>query len=117
VAIERVLPAIGAQRLSAGAVPQQARIGSLCGKTVVVPDSPDRILPIMEEAAPTRRPMDRVEDAMREIGTLIIAFAPLDAVYSAESGNRPRSVLLFVLWGLSFFFGALFLEWRRAREH
>jgi hypothetical protein len=84
---------------------------------VMVPGGFDRILPTMVEVAPTRRPIDRVEDAMREIGTLILAFAPLDAVFSTDGGGRPRSVLLFILWGLSFFLGALLLEWRRVREH
>ena len=71
----------------------------------------------MSEPVPTRRPIDRVEDAMREIGTLVLAFAPLDAVFSPEGSGSLGSVLLFVLLGLSFFLLALLLERRRAREH
>jgi len=71
----------------------------------------------MAEFAPARRPIERVEDAMGEIGTLILAFTPLDAVFSAEGGRRLGSVLLFLLLGLSFFLSALLLERRRAREH
>ncbi|MFI5312179.1 MAG: hypothetical protein ACHQQ3_13145 [Gemmatimonadales bacterium] len=77
----------------------------------------DKILLMMTEVAPSRRPIDRVEDAMREIGTLILAFTPLDAVFSTEGGGRGRPFLLFLLWGLSFFLGALLLERRRTREH
>ena len=51
---------------------------------------------------------------MREIGVLLIAFAPLDDAFS--SGPRARTLsLFFVAFGLFFFSWALFLEGKRAR--
>jgi hypothetical protein len=78
---------------------------------------PRRDIAVMAEIAPVRRPIDRFGDAIREIGTLILAFAPLDAVFSPEGSGSLDSVLLFLLLGLSFFLLALLLERRRAREH
>jgi len=53
---------------------------------------------------------ERVEHAMREVGILLIAFAPLDAAFS---GDRPfviALVLLFLGIGASLFTGAIMLE-------
>lgn len=53
---------------------------------------------------------------MREIGTLLMAFAPLDAAVS--EGRLPTLwfLLLFLGLGASFFIGALVME-RRRRAH
>ena len=61
----------------------------------------------------TKPAAERVEDALREIGTLLLAFAPLDAVLTEEA--RRGYVLLFVLAGLLLFMGSLSLERRRRR--
>jgi len=58
---------------------------------------------------------ERIEDGMREVGTLLIAFAPLDAALS--EGRANGGVLLFLLLllalGALLFVGALLLERRR----
>lgn len=53
----------------------------------------------------------RVEDAIREIGTLLVAFAPLDVALT--EGRRWGTLLLFLLLGASLFIGSLWLERRR----
>ena len=58
---------------------------------------------------------ERIEDALREVGTLVIAFTPLDAAFS-QTGNRVGRLLLFGLYGLVLFIGALWLERRRSRD-
>ena len=55
---------------------------------------------------------ERVEDAMREVGTLVMAFAPLDAAF-AEGDARVGRLLLFGAYGLLLFVGSLWLERRR----
>jgi|SRR5579859_1050045 len=57
---------------------------------------------------------ERIEDALREIGVLLIAFAPLDAVL-AEPGRIAR-LLLFSCLGIFLFIAAVLLERRRARD-
>jgi hypothetical protein len=58
---------------------------------------------------------ERVEDAMREVGTLLIAFAPLDAAI-AESRRVSRILLFFFLVvGIVLFGASLWLERRRSR--
>ena len=57
---------------------------------------------------------ERLEDAMREVGTLLIAFAPLDAAL-AERPGRTGLLLLFMLYGVLLFIGSLLLERRRSR--
>jgi len=54
---------------------------------------------------------ERIEDAVREVGVLLMAFAPLDAVL-AEPNARPR-LLLFLLLGVMLFLLAVMLEQRR----
>lgn len=49
---------------------------------------------------------------MREIGILLMAFAPLDAVLAER--NRVPLLLLFLLFGLGLFVGAIVLESRQA---
>jgi hypothetical protein len=58
---------------------------------------------------------ERVEDAMREVGTLLIAFAPLDAALT-ESRTVVRVLLFFfLLLGVVLFAASLWLERRRSR--
>ena len=58
---------------------------------------------------------ERVEDAMREVGTLLIAFAPLDAAL-AESRSVDRVLLFFfLLLGVVLFVASLWLERRTSR--
>ena len=58
---------------------------------------------------------ERVEDAMREVGTLLITFAPLDAALT-ESRSVARVLLLFffLLIGVVLFAASLWLERRRS---
>lgn len=58
---------------------------------------------------------ERIEDAMREIGTLLIAFAPLDAALSERREHVVVFLLLFLGLGALLFIGALILERRRTR--
>ena len=57
---------------------------------------------------------ERVEDAMREVGTLLIAFAPLDAAL-AERPGRTGLLLLFMAFGVLLFIGSLLIERRSSR--
>ncbi len=56
---------------------------------------------------------ERIEDAMREVGVLLIAFAPLDVALSEGKGPRLGFLLLFLGLGTLLFVGALVLERRR----
>ena len=56
---------------------------------------------------------ERVEDAMREVGTLMIAFAPLDAAVAGS--ERTGRLLIFLIFGLVLFVGSLWIERRRNR--
>jgi hypothetical protein len=67
----------------------------------------------MPNRSETKAAFERLEDAMREIGTLLVAFAPMDAVL-AEPGRRGL-VLIFCLVGVLLFMGSLWLE-RRDRH-
>jgi len=58
---------------------------------------------------------ERVEDAMREVGTLLIAFAPLDAALSERREHVAVFLLLFLGLGALLFVGALVLGRRRTR--
>ena len=58
---------------------------------------------------------ERVEDAMREVGTLLITFAPLDAAL-AEYGGVARKFLFFLIVGVVLFAGSLWLERRRTHD-
>jgi hypothetical protein len=57
---------------------------------------------------------ERLEDAMREVGTLLIAFAPLDAAL-AEQRGKTGLLLLFMIVGVLLFIGSLLIE--RSRSH
>ena len=68
------------------------------------------------DQSPTRSVAERFEEAMREIGVLLIAFAPLEAAFS--SGSRALTwLLLFLLVGLSLFSAAVIFERRRSHGH
>ena len=58
---------------------------------------------------------ERIEDAMREIGTLLIAFAPLDAALTERREHVAVFLLLFLGLGALLFIGALVLERRGSR--
>ena len=58
---------------------------------------------------------ERVEDAMREVGTLLITFAPLDAALAERSGMA-RKFLFFLIVGVVLFAGSLWLERRRTHD-
>jgi hypothetical protein len=58
---------------------------------------------------------ERVEDAMREVGTLLITFAPLDAALAEGSGVAGK-FLSFVIVGVTLFAGSLWLERRRTHD-
>ena len=58
---------------------------------------------------------ERVEDAMREVGTLLITFAPLDAALAEDSGVA-RKFLFFVMVGVVLFAGSLWLERRKTHD-
>jgi len=58
---------------------------------------------------------ERVEDAMREVGTLLITFAPLDAALAPDSGQA-RTFLFFLIMGVALFAGSLWLERRRTPD-
>ena len=59
----------------------------------------------------------RIEDAMREVGTLLIAFAPLDAALSERREHVAVFLLLFLGLGALLFIGAFVLERRRSNVH
>jgi hypothetical protein len=69
----------------------------------------------MDEAR-TRTVSERIVEAMREIGVLLIAFAPLDAAFSGGPGALRLAVAFFAV-GLVFFAGAVVLEGRRSHGH
>ena len=63
---------------------------------------------------PDTRPVsERIEEAAREVGILLIAFAPMDAAVNAAQGQKTGSLLFFVVAGLCLFSGALLMERRR----
>ena len=59
--------------------------------------------------------MERVEDLFREIGTLLLAFTPLDAVLWSDRPEQWQLVLTFVVVGVCFVVGPLVTEQRRMR--
>jgi len=60
--------------------------------------------------------VSRIEDAGREIGTLLMAFAPLDAEFVDPAVRGHSRPLLFMAWGAFFLSLVLLSELRRARE-
>lgn len=59
---------------------------------------------------------ERIEDAMREVGVLLIAFAPLDVALNRHAGGDLSYLLLFLGLGMSLFVGSLILERRRGQD-
>jgi hypothetical protein len=66
---------------------------------------------------PVKSAWERVEDGMREVGTLLIAFAPLDAAFSVASPHLVGLVLLFLCLGALLFVAAMTSERRRTRAY
>jgi hypothetical protein len=62
---------------------------------------------------PARTVRERLEDGMGEVGTLLIAFAPLDAALNPNL--HLTWLLLFFGLGVSLFMSALFFERSRRR--
>ncbi len=58
--------------------------------------------------------IERIEDAFREIATLIVALAPLDVILGAERPHAFRNGLIFVGFGVILFATMLFTERRRS---
>lgn len=56
---------------------------------------------------------ERIEEALREIGVLLLAFTPLDAAVNSAQGHGSGVLLYFFGLGLCLFGGALLLERRR----
>jgi hypothetical protein len=69
----------------------------------------------MASSDPTSRLRERTEDLLREVGTLLVAFAPLDAVLWGERTDRVFLALTFVLVGTLLILLAFYLETRRIR--
>jgi hypothetical protein len=57
----------------------------------------------------------RLEELGREVGALLIAFAPLDFVLGGGDGSQFRSMLLFLLLGALLYMMAVITERRRRR--
>ena len=57
----------------------------------------------------------RLEEAGREIGVLLIAFAPLDLAFAGGAGRIGFAALFFLI-GTLCFIGALQIERRRTRR-
>lgn len=66
----------------------------------------------MPRTSETKSARERVEDAFREIGTLLMTFAPLDAALNRDT--NALSLLIFFAVGVIVFLVALRLE--RSRE-
>jgi hypothetical protein len=70
----------------------------------------------MSPFTPVKMVRERIEDAMREIGVLLIAFCPLDAALIENPDRSLRFLLFFLAAGASLFTGALVLERRRRHD-
>jgi hypothetical protein len=74
-------------------------------------NAPDWVLRNPKKAA---RVGERILEGLREVGVLLVAFAPLDMAI----GEKPLAdswpiLVMFFLAGLTMFVMALILEWRR----
>ena len=69
----------------------------------------------MSLPADIKRPLERIEEAVREIGVLLIALAPLDMAFSGNDVGLSR-LLIFLGLGATLFVMSLALERRRGRE-
>ena len=70
----------------------------------------------MDSESAWARTRKRIEDFGREVGTLLVAFAPLDAALGSDRPGQWRVMLLFVAAGLSFVGGSLITAHRRERD-
>ena len=70
---------------------------------------PIRMVPPHER--PSTR--ERLEEILREIGTLLVAFAPLDAAFAPDLQRALRLMLLFLIAGIVFIYASLVAERRR----
>jgi hypothetical protein len=75
------------------------------------------IIPRMTELGPPTSAPRRIEDAIRESGTLIAALTPLDAAFAQDRADMWARVLLLLAGGILLFVYALYLERRRTRVH
>jgi hypothetical protein len=58
---------------------------------------------------------ERSEEVVREIGVLLLVFAPIDLVLSADTQPRRTSMLILALLGAFLLGAALIAEYRRIR--
>jgi putative exporter of polyketide antibiotics len=70
----------------------------------------------MNATTPPRQALERIEDAIRESGTLIVALTPLDATFAPNQEDRWLWALILFGSGILLFGVALFLERRRTRD-
>ena len=68
----------------------------------------------MPETSANATVRERVEEAMREVGVLLVVLAPLDAIVDS-SGKNSMVLLLMTGLGVIFFVVAVSLERRRTR--
>jgi hypothetical protein len=61
-----------------------------------------------------KSPRVRIEEAVREIGVLLVALAPLDAAFSPDAHKARSNLLLFITVGVTLFLLALVMERRRS---
>ena len=59
---------------------------------------------------------ERIEEIVREIGVLLLAFTPLDAAFGSDRPDRDSLVLRFFCSGLALVMAALIAEAWRTRE-
>jgi hypothetical protein len=69
----------------------------------------------MDSITQTSHVRRRLEDLAREIGTLLLAFTPLDAVLWRDSADHDGLLLTFLTGGIAFVAIALVSESRRLR--
>ena len=67
----------------------------------------------MTDSPDAKPPIERIEEALREIGVLLVALAPLDAAFDSAPGSTLTDLLLFLTAGATLFVIALLLERRR----
>jgi hypothetical protein len=60
-----------------------------------------------------KTPRERIEEAIREIGVLLVALAPLDAGFGQSFLAAVPGLLLFLVMGMTLFVIAIRLERRR----
>ena len=76
---------------------------------------PRRIVSGMTRAEAGRRLLPRIKEVAREIGVLLVVFAPIDYVIAADTQGRRTWLLIFLCIGAFLLGGSLFAEYRRHR--